>query len=46
LLAKAGKSYPEIAAVMNINEGTVKVNIAVLKAKLAAYHARNEKGKK
>jgi RNA polymerase sigma factor (sigma-70 family) len=43
LLAKAGKSYPEIAAMMNINEGTVKVNIAVLKAKLAAYHARSNK---
>jgi RNA polymerase sigma factor (sigma-70 family) len=39
-LAKLGLTYPEIAAKMNINEGTVKVNIAVLKAKLAAYHAR------
>lgn len=40
LLAKEGKTYEEIAAMMGINEGTVKVNIAVLKAKLAAYHAR------
>lgn len=43
LLLKQGKTTKEIAEVMEIDEGTVKVNIAVLKAKLAAYHARLEK---
>lgn len=40
LLMHEGSSTSEIAAIMGIDEGTVKVNIAVLKAKLAAYHAR------
>lgn len=38
-LLRNGKTTKEIAAIMGIDEGTVKVNIAVLKAKLAAYHA-------